>query len=311
MVGIPLLFVVAVFGLFAGIDRRVEMGAWAAFGLIGALMCLLGRSQVRRPMFMLAMLLLMFTILVAGLRGFYAVLLRWLAQPNFQGVFVIVLVSTIILVVGLTLFYIRLRFRFCYGLSELCAGVAVAGYKVSSEIHRISEISVGWSLAILTAGIYLVVRGLDNMHQGVTKEPLDAIVIWLAQYIPLTTRYETRLQFERLRRHGATGVLREGRFYGRRTLQQKIDSQIRINSTGHSRSEDRLIHIVAIDDDALVFRLPAENLGRPLAKGVSAWGALSATGARDEWIVVPHKVRELWPEYFRLALENSTPNLLH
>ena len=37
--------------------------------------------------------------------------------------------------------------------------------------------------AMLTAGVYLVVRGLDNVHQGLTKDPKDPIGTKLFSYL--------------------------------------------------------------------------------------------------------------------------------
>lgn len=78
--------------------------------------------------------------------------------------------------VGVILFYLRLKWRFVYGFSEAVAGVIVAGQRFYSEVIVGSATSAGpLLLTILTAGVYLVVRGADNMHQGITKEPFDPV----------------------------------------------------------------------------------------------------------------------------------------
>jgi hypothetical protein len=64
-------------------------------------------------------------------------------------------------------FFIRLKWRFVYGVSEACAGVVVASQRFYTEAivgHLSSAPPI--VLAILTAGVYLVVRGADNMHQA-------------------------------------------------------------------------------------------------------------------------------------------------
>ena len=81
------------------------------------------------------------------------------------------------------LFLVRLRFRFVYGLSEAVVGFVVAVYKSTQDLILNNALSANTYLVVLTAGIYLMVRGFDNMHTGLTKEPLDPvakeIMTWL------------------------------------------------------------------------------------------------------------------------------------
>jgi hypothetical protein len=73
---------------------------------------------------------------------------------------------------SLGLFWWRRRWRTTYGATEAVVGVLVvfnkAAFPSSNEIT---------SLAILTAGVYLMVRGLDNVHQGMKdckdRKPCD------------------------------------------------------------------------------------------------------------------------------------------
>jgi hypothetical protein len=54
--------------------------------------------------------------------------------------------------------------------------------------HRTHEAGVaavtetGFYLAVLTAGVYLVVRGLDNVYQGFTNSPPDPFAATLLKY---------------------------------------------------------------------------------------------------------------------------------
>ena len=73
------------------------------------------------------------------------------------------------------LFLVRLRFRFVYGLSEAIVGCVVAVYKFTQDLGANNALSANTFLVVLTAGVYLMVRGLDNMHIGLTKEPLDPL----------------------------------------------------------------------------------------------------------------------------------------
>ena len=67
---------------------------------------------------------------------------------------------------GLLFFQFRLRQRFIYGLTEACVGVLVAMHRVTMEEWPGVPKSTAFYVALLTAGIYLVVRGLDNMYQA-------------------------------------------------------------------------------------------------------------------------------------------------
>lgn len=63
-------------------------------------------------------------------------------------------------------FLFRLRQRFLYGCTEAAAGVLVGMHRVTLEQWSGVPRSSGFYLALLTAGVYLVVRGLDNIHQA-------------------------------------------------------------------------------------------------------------------------------------------------
>jgi hypothetical protein len=107
--------------------------------------------------------------------GFYEIYL-FAFSPGISKISSIVLVGFATLAIGSMFFLIRLKWRFVYGASEACAGVVVASQRFYTEAivgHLNSMTPI--VLAILTAGVYLVVRGADNMHQGLTKEPLDPI----------------------------------------------------------------------------------------------------------------------------------------
>lgn len=77
------------------------------------------------------------------------------------------------LVVGMLLFAIRLKWRCLYGASEATVGVVVASQRFYHDVVATNTPTPFVVLAILTAGVYLVVRGADNIHQGLVKEPLD------------------------------------------------------------------------------------------------------------------------------------------
>lgn len=116
--------------------------------------------------------------------GFYEIYL-FAFSPKLSKVSSILLVGFATLAIGSMFFFIRLKWRFVYGVSEACAGVVVASQRFYTDaVVGTSASTTPIVLAILTAGVYLVVRGADNMHQGLVKEPLDPIgqkiLKWLA-----------------------------------------------------------------------------------------------------------------------------------
>jgi hypothetical protein len=79
-------------------------------------------------------------------------------------------------VMGICLFLFRLHRRSTYGLTEAVAGAAAG---ISKFLDPSKPTGVGLAFFLLTASIYLVVRGLDNIHQGLCKEPHDPWAEWV------------------------------------------------------------------------------------------------------------------------------------
>jgi hypothetical protein len=90
---------------------------------------------------------------------------------------------------GGALFVFRLRVRSLYGMSEVIVGLTVAGHRVGFDISAGEGGNAPLFLAVLTAGVYLVVRGLDNLHYAWTSKT-DPAIIWL---LDLKTRIVARL----------------------------------------------------------------------------------------------------------------------
>jgi len=116
---------------------------------------------------------LFFYSLGAPLKDFFL----WLLQPSVSKRKAVLLVVLATLILGGLLFLWRLRLRAIYGLTEAMVGLWVAADRVSVQELSLDKISS--YLGILTAAIYLVVRGLDNIHQGIFKEPRDPAAQWL------------------------------------------------------------------------------------------------------------------------------------
>lgn len=95
----------------------------------------------------------------------------WLAVTKYE-----VIVAVIALLLGGTLFQLRQSLRVLYGASEVLVGVLVASYR---HVPQSSLWEFETFLPFLTAGVYLVVRGFDNIHQGIKQDPADPLVTWL------------------------------------------------------------------------------------------------------------------------------------
>lgn len=92
--------------------------------------------------------------------------------------------------VGAVFYFFRLKQRFLYGATEAAAGIVVAAHRMSLEPAVGIPSDTSFYFAFLTAGVYLFVRGLDNMHQGIkSKEPVAlALLSWPTRF----TRSQTR-----------------------------------------------------------------------------------------------------------------------
>ena len=61
-----------------------------------------------------------------------------------------------------------------YGFTEIAAGLLVTWYQVSS-VSDSAALGTGFLIAITTASLFLIVRGMDNVHQGYIGNPPDPL----------------------------------------------------------------------------------------------------------------------------------------
>lgn len=80
-------------------------------------------------------------------------------------IFLIVTFTFFISLIGGLAFLMRLYWRSIYGLTEVLTGIAIIVYRLTNQSNQ-NSLNMDFFIAIITAGIYLIVRGLDNMHQG-------------------------------------------------------------------------------------------------------------------------------------------------
>jgi hypothetical protein len=103
----------------------------------------------------------------------------YLWSPKSGNSMTVALTVVLTLGIGIALFFFRLRRRALYGLTEVVVGVVVSVYRVTSAPVSSSLTSPDLYLVVLTAGIYLIVRGLDNLHQGLSEKPTDQMTTML------------------------------------------------------------------------------------------------------------------------------------
>jgi hypothetical protein len=108
----------------------------------------------------------------------------WVVSPKFSKNTTIVLVVIITMIFGLLFFYFRLKLRSIYGITELIFGLIIAANKITEVNSEVLDSS--FYLPFLTASIYLVVRGLDNIHQGLNKEPIDPLAKKINEFLRRT-----------------------------------------------------------------------------------------------------------------------------
>lgn len=92
--------------------------------------------------------------------------------------------ALITLSAGVVLHVFRTKQRLLYGLSEVVVGVVVAVSRTSSG-QAVGQLnSADLYLAILTAGVFLIVRGLDNIGQGLRNRLDNRLITFLFGYPP-------------------------------------------------------------------------------------------------------------------------------
>jgi hypothetical protein len=75
----------------------------------------------------------------------------------------------VVAITGILLYYLRARYRLIYGVAETIVGYLTVAKIVFPEVD-IHEIDTAQGLGIL-GGLYIIVRGLDNVGKGLEKTP--------------------------------------------------------------------------------------------------------------------------------------------
>lgn len=100
----------------------------------------------------------------------------WAYEKSTPSILLAVIIGVVTLLFGSVLFWIRLRYRAVYGVTEIGVGVLVASHRSYSFSAPTFVPETDFLLFLLTAGVYLVVRGFDNIYIGFFKEPRDRLV---------------------------------------------------------------------------------------------------------------------------------------
>lgn len=157
-------------------------GKWMAI-VIGTLLVLVSvvtlyaEKPTPSPGVMLFVLVMMFGVTCFLTGALYVVgvslldLFTWGSDPSTESWSWRASVSVLVLVDGSLLFYVRFRWRSLYGLSEAAVGLVISFEKIFRIPNLEASANSEFLLAILTASVYLVVRGFDNVHQGLKDDP--------------------------------------------------------------------------------------------------------------------------------------------
>jgi len=102
----------------------------------------------------------------------------WTQAPATNSTFALAVCVPATLVAGMALFWFRLKIRSLYGVAEVLVGLAVAISQVM-QASQGNAVTVYFVVAYLTASLYLIVRGLDNIHQALSAPSPDPVMSWV------------------------------------------------------------------------------------------------------------------------------------
>jgi hypothetical protein len=144
------------------------IGRWSLFGLPRISIHLFLLPIIYLPLLVILSTIVYFSLWVLVKDGYI-----WFEQQSPpRGVYV-AMTAILVLAVGFALYIFRLFARFFFGLAEALFGLLIALWKVPVNADPLL-----WSsdvyIAMITASIFLIVRGFDNMHIGLKNG--DAII---------------------------------------------------------------------------------------------------------------------------------------
>jgi hypothetical protein len=99
----------------------------------------------------------------------------WSRASTTALVTMILLATAGVLGFGAGLFWFRLKWRALYDLIEVMVGVLIAVVNIVDSPPEVPPDDPSFVLVLLTASVYLVVRGLDNVHQGSEQPSMNPV----------------------------------------------------------------------------------------------------------------------------------------
>jgi hypothetical protein len=78
-----------------------------------------------------------------------------------------------VIVMGISLFALRLMARFLFGVSEVFGAVVIAVYFAIDRPDDMNSLDLKVFIAIMSGAVFVFVRGLDNLHQALDKADTD------------------------------------------------------------------------------------------------------------------------------------------
>lgn len=157
-------------GFLAFISYGFFVMRWSLFGLPRISVHLVLLPILYLPAVIASLTLIYYGLWVALKDGYV-----WVQHQSPPRGFFVTLIGISVVVVGYALFLFRLRARFFFGMTEAVTGLVIALRNIPSDADPVlwsSEIF----LVMLTAGVFLIVRGFDNMHTGLKSEHRDSIL---------------------------------------------------------------------------------------------------------------------------------------
>ncbi len=89
---------------------------------------------------------------------------------------VMLAVMLVVLILSAVAYWLRQKMRFVYGAIELCFGVLVPAQGVAQMAddvvaRHLTALAANQHLLLLVTGVYFVIRGMTNIHDGIELRP--------------------------------------------------------------------------------------------------------------------------------------------
>ena len=151
-----------------------------SYGFFAMRWSFFGQPKFRIHLFLLLALYLPLAI-IAATAVYYGIWVAfqdgyvWVERQSPPRELFVVFIVVVVVGLGYALFLFRLHVRFFFGLTEAVTGLVIALRNIPENADPVL-----WSsqifIVIFTAGIFLIVRGFDNMYTGLKPESRDSFL---------------------------------------------------------------------------------------------------------------------------------------